>query len=813
MLSYLFGKGSESDYTRLSTNEDGQQECEGCRGIKILLRRKRNLEDSDPNFRAALHCRVHWNWHELVECAKSCIGCRYIRRAFLLKEVTIQTVAVLQDPRNTGEIWVKLPGRKAPGLSGFQNAVKLELSIRSPHGALLRTADLSCTYAFSQTSTTIPRNPLHPLVVNRIRGWLNECHGDHDKCAKLGFSNENPTNLIKILPNTDQIQLVSGGSMSLSKYVALSYTWGKEKARSEEEVDTIEGNQTTIENKQRRRNGFPRTDLSKTLQDVIHLCECVHLYYLWVDAVCIPEDADWNDEGNKMHEVYGNAHLTVSVCSTERATDPLFKPREAWNYALVPCKYNDMYLINHALSIEYLRQHAPVFARAWTLQEEHLSPRMLYWTPHLAYWSCLTAQYHELELPSAQLDRGLPLQLPVQIGSSSVWSTYTTRPRTPNAPQGFLSKCRSSSSQELHAEWSLLVEDYAHRSMFRASDRFPALSGLAVQYLTANRFYTRSDSITPLKEEYLAGLWRGTFAADLTWVVVPSPEACEVDSNLRIEAPSWSWASVPLRTHTKKDCVGFEEARAFELLDVRFKAGHEPKQTEEEKEDVLEHVKRGAFVQAVKVKGRLRRLVSQTSSKVPWESVQWVANRGAVSGAGADQKSGHATKATSRSPLRTDKGSVTSVERADKEAQEDKFDFRPFINLDIHARDAATGRILSYEAHKQEIVGQLDYAAGLPATPSPTTAEDDDERTLAEGREMFASRDKRHERVAVQEGEEAALWCLEVGTGAMLLLQRATEEEQVRFDGEEKVFLRAGMCKDFRSNFFAEASVENVWLV
>ena len=807
MLSFIFGKSSKQDYTCLGTNEDGQKECEGCRNIKILLRRKKNLEEGNPYFSAPLRCRIHWTWRELVSCAKHCIGCQYIQRAFVLRQLTIDSFITLQDPGNTGEIWVELPRSKPSPTFSLRESVKLAFSIRTLNpestASILATAEVSCTHAFSHLPPNVSRNPMSPQVFGRIKGWLNDCHDNHDQCAKLGWSLKNPTNLIKILVNTENIQLISGRSIGYAKYAALTYTWGKERARRKVDVDRIEGNQTTFGNKARRQNPFPRTDLSKTIQDVVRLCEHLGIHYLWVDALCIPEDADWNDEGSKMHEVYGNAHLTISVSSIERATDPLFLPRVAWHYPPVPCRLNGMYLVNHALPPEDIRLNSPVSARAWTLQEERLSPRILYWTSHMAYWFCLCAQHDELEpSPTRIRDQGLP-QRPLH-SSFPAWPDCTQPSEPAYVPQQFLFDCRTNPGQQVHDGWSSLIEDYVQRSLFRGTDRFPALSGLAVQYLTANRFFTTNDSLTRHPEEYVAGLWRGTFAADLVWSVMPSPRACSDDEHLRSEAPSWSWASLPLKTKTSIGYPGFKEAECFHLLSVTFKAGYKRK---EHLEDPLELVKQGALVNAVKVRGRLRTFVSNHSAKLPWETVQWVANgnvriRNSAQGsatmhAGANNKSYSPTRKALPIPFRDPEAS-----------EEDRFDFRSFIDLDVHARDATSGRVLGYEAHKQEVVGQLDYALLQPVTP----VKENNDPMLRKICEVSIYVDSGEQRVSLLEGEEADLWCLEVGTGAMLLLQVAPEITRSEFQGA-RVFRRAGVCRGFRSNFFAEASAEEVWLI
>jgi hypothetical protein len=75
--------------------------------------------------------------------------------------------------------------------------------------------------------------------------------------------------------------------------------------------------------------------------------------------------------------------------------------------------------------------------------------------------------------------------------------------------------------------WRFLVMEYSGLSLTFPSDRLPALSGLAKEFMQY-----RSDA-------YLAGMWMDSMVKDLTWHPVhaaPRPK--------RWRAPTWSWVSV-----------------------------------------------------------------------------------------------------------------------------------------------------------------------------------------------------------------------------------------------------------------------------
>jgi hypothetical protein len=141
-------------------------------------------------------------------------------------------------------------------------------------------------------------------------------------------------------------------------------------------------------------------------------------------------------------------------------------------------------------------RRSPLMKRAWTLQEECLSPRTLYWGPNKLYWSCSAVQLEEngCRLPPF----------------TSNYAPGATR-------QGLLVACHKGTSESLRNEWLSLVTSYSFRDMSNMADRFPALSGLASRY----------QSSTPAPNAYLAGLWQSTLAHDLSsWFILAGSSGC-----------------------------------------------------------------------------------------------------------------------------------------------------------------------------------------------------------------------------------------------------------------------------------------------
>lgn len=122
-------------------------------------------------------------------------------------------------------------------------------------------------------------------------------------------------------------------------------------------------------------------------------------------------------------------------------------------------------------------------------------------------------------------------------------------------------------------------------------------------------------------------------------------------------APSWSWASLPLRTVIKMqdDLIGTKD---FALLE---KSGLGQGQAD----NTLHVTMRGANIKSVKVRGPLRHFVGSISHWVAWSTIQ-----------------------------RTN-------------GNEGRYDLAKYIAESVHSVNNKNGKIFVYESHMQPIAGQL----------------------------------------------------------------------------------------------------------
>ena len=695
----------EQDWCRTKPNEYGQQQCRGCNEICSLMRWGEVQRRRDGKYQGRSQPRIfHASYRELDLCANvsRCDTCRTIRRAFLLAQITGAGAQSLEHPDQQWPIYAVLD------LSSSGDS--LLLSIDTPHAALC--------------SAVVPlRREMLPTAHDPTRGGgrlrtdfeelrrvVRECHDHHGCSWKYRWSDKNPSWLLEILPD-NQARLVKGPASPVD-YVVLSYSWGDPTTMPPAEWARIKAAATKSKDGHPvldRLHPFARWALPETMQDAITITESLGFRYIWIDSVCIPKGTNWDAEASVMHEVYGNAAFTLAASSCTKATDHLLHDRLAWTHRSKACKLRGMWLLDDHISLDEVRLGSPVSQRGWTLQEERLSPKILYWASQRWYWSCPERQVAEL----SQLGCTPPL---VEDGAA-LWSR----------PQQFLEVCRIGEEQQLDEEWLDVVEAYTRRDLARAKDRFLAISGLAVRFYNSKVETFENDAT----EEYLAGLWRDNLARHLAWSV---DKACNPEDNLLDVAPSWSWASLPLKTRTKAKHV-FRQSDHFRFISSSGGATGQFKN----RGQLVEA--RGRTVKTIEVQGRLRRFISNESQEVRWEDVE-----------------------------KSHGGRVD-------------FSFCMLPGRPIHARNPKDGRLVAKEAHRGEIVAQLDY---LPAQT---------EEAEKEGSQVYLA-----------EGVERELFCLEVGDLAMLLLQRVTERTDA--------YRRVGVCIGYtnRKGFFYGCEARRIQL-
>lgn len=680
------------DWCRTKANEYGQLQCRGCDVICSLMRWGEVQRRQDAAYQGTSQLRIfHSNYRELELCAvrSACDTCRIIQRAFLLSQITVAGSQNLEDPDEQWPVSVALRLDDAGD--------SLLLSIHTLAQAVVPLGKDKCP---AKNDPTRGERRLR-ADFHELRQVIRDCHDHHECSWKYRWSDRNPSWLLEILPG-NHVRLVQRPASPVD-YVVLSYSWGDPTTMPASEWARIKGAAT------KSKDGLPVLDrlqpfeqwiLPETMQDAISITHSLGFRYLWIDSVCIPKGTNWDTEASLMHEVYGNAAFTLVASSSTKATDRMLHDRMAWRYRNKACKLRGKWLHNDHITLDHVRLGSPVAQRGWTLQEERLSPRILYWTGQRWHWSCPESQITELG----------------DMGSAASPDV----PKALSPPQRFLDVCRTGDEQQLNDEWLDIVEAYSRRDLAHSKDRFLAISGLAVRFYNAK--VEGGERLAT--EAYLAGLWRDNLARQLAWTVERGANA---ENTLHHIAPSWSWASLPLKVRAKTKHE-FKESEHFQFLGS---SPAPPKPTDNKTCAQLVE-EQGRIVKTIEVRGRLRRFIAQDAQKVCWDDIEG------------------------------------------KQSKRAGYHFSMLPGQSIFAVNAEDGRIVSKEAHRGELVGQLDYLAARPRSDE----------------------EKRNPGACLPDGMEKELMCLELGDSAMLLLHRVPDQP----DG----YRRVGICLGYsnRKGFF-----------
>jgi hypothetical protein len=233
-----------------------------------------------------------------------------------------------------------------------------------------------------------------------------------------------------------------------------------------------------------------------------------------------------------MPDIYASAEFTIAAsCAVDTSQGFLeFKARTEQIY-----RFKSEALGNFFVSIQVLEDHEPLQTRAWALQEDVLSVRMLSFNRQSIQFEC---SEESRQLDKQKLENTESIYVPHKVPRTLIGLTIRSE------------------------IWYALVEEYTKRNLTFKDDRLLAISGLA------DRF--EGDG----KQTYLAGLWQAQLPLSLLWKCVKPERQPEVQ-----RAPSWSWASIdgPVdyrltrNIESHHDTIKIHEASVVPLrADVKF---------------------------------------------------------------------------------------------------------------------------------------------------------------------------------------------------------------------------------------------------
>lgn len=219
--------------------------------------------------------------------------------------------------------------------------------------------------------------PATTVDFKEILKMLRECEEKHDHQNWKLPRYQSPASIqlidvedLMIVPATTQI-----------RYLALSYVWG--------EHDSFKTTTKTSESLgQKGGLGKQMNEIPQTIKDAMEVVRKLGERYLWVDRLCIEQDnpAQKKIEIQKMDIIYCHALITIIAHAGLSATSPLPGVRPGTRLGLPMQRIGDFFMCVNPPKL--WRSRAPHEMRAWTLQEQLLSQRCLYFDYHTTWFQC-----------------------------------------------------------------------------------------------------------------------------------------------------------------------------------------------------------------------------------------------------------------------------------------------------------------------------------------------------------------------------------------------------------------------------------------
>lgn len=364
-------------------------------------------------------------------------------------------------------------------------------------------------------------------TAERVRSWVEKCEANHEQCKKgpsilpkrvVEIMSEGPNGIYNIRLSEPVSQ--DGHE---AKYTCLSHRWGEQEMVK-----------TTITSLSKHRHSIPWDSLSQTFKDAIDFTSRLGVRFIWIDSLCIIQQAedekddtkkpivDWNEEAAKMAAYYANSWVTIAASALTDGTEGLYMksshspPLELQGVDEQGRQYHVMARLKNEHPFDNrhygnFKSSFPLLTRGWVHQEHILSRRFVQFSTGEVLWECAsdtTCQCREFDASFVLYDK-----------------------KTLSKVHGSIAEETNDSSKRkvaYHETWYSNVEDIADLSFTYANDRLAALAGLVT---IAAKSHTG---------RYLAGLWEEYILPDLCWYAyVPGYRTPELQ-----RIPSWSWASV-----------------------------------------------------------------------------------------------------------------------------------------------------------------------------------------------------------------------------------------------------------------------------
>jgi hypothetical protein len=247
-----------------------------------------------------------------------------------------------------------------------------------------------------------------------------------------------------------------------------------------------------------------------------------------------------------MHKIYHNSSVTLAALSPSNPHQPMLRRRRT--EMLAECRWpgrSDGEYVMFGLPETPFRAEprstgssnrfvhgsdSPLLERGWVVQEQLLSRRVVYFGHDEVHFECREKVYRE-----------------------SDWELFIDREGRPGGRVwGNLGL-----SSHICDVWDTVVHMYTERSLTMATDKLPALAGLARRHCDDTG------------DDYKAGLFVSSLLWQLQWLGRRDSDAIDDDcSSTRYIAPTWSWASYDGPVRFNSHYIEGEKGPMAEVVEV-----------------------------------------------------------------------------------------------------------------------------------------------------------------------------------------------------------------------------------------------------
>jgi hypothetical protein len=432
-------------------------------------------------------------------------------------------------------------------LGKHQGAISLRLEFAVNQSLNLitgRSQSIGLTVEASSAKSEVPildniaTSTSSKYTLELAKRWIQDCTTTHDECSQpTPGVPANPSRLVDVTSGNDSLRIHKTLPGAKLKFIALSHCWGGARFLKLQTHNYVDLN-----------DEFYINDLPQTWREAIQLARILGYNYIWIDALCIIQDSeyDWETEAVLMGEVYSNCDLNLAALGSNTSEGGLFHRRNPLLFT--PCDLSSFFQdvtwpqsmslsfaairaqdsIPEDCSIQQILQACgpseyskamtkePLNQRAWVLQERALSRRTLYYGKSGIFWDCIRTEMDEYSNSHS-------------CSITTVSSSLRPIPDLVNAKKTLQHSQTAPGS--IDWGWYHLLALYARTSISFESDRLIAIASLAKEV-------QRRSGLS-----YLAGLWKSLLPEELLWAPLDTSKI--KGDYLNNKFPSWSWASLP----------------------------------------------------------------------------------------------------------------------------------------------------------------------------------------------------------------------------------------------------------------------------